>query len=101
MNRYIKQSILSVLLLLSLTSCRANWFGETIDVPWWTIAVPVVIIFVVSYVFIYTHTYVCPKCGSKFSPKWYELSALLHFCGARLMKCPNCGKRGYCKGVKK
>ena len=101
MKRFLKLFVLCAVLLICLTSCTVNWFGETREAPWWTIAIPVVIVSIISYYIIYTRTYVCPYCGFTFKPKWYELSALTHYCKARLMKCPACGKRGFCKPNKK
>lgn len=89
--------LLTLCAAFSLTSCQVNWFGGTYDVPWYVVAGPVALIFVIGYLAIMTHTYVCPKCGTVFKPHWYELSALTHFNGRRVMKCPNCGRRGFCK----
>lgn len=33
----------TVALTFSLISCKVNWFDRQYDVPWWVIAVPVVI----------------------------------------------------------
>jgi DNA-directed RNA polymerase subunit RPC12/RpoP len=100
MKRFLKISLLCMIILLCLTSCTVNWFGETREAPWWTIAIPVVVVSIAGCYFIYSATYVCPRCGFEFKPKWYELSALVHMGRARIMKCPSCGKRGYCKPKK-
>ena len=100
MKRFLKIALICTPLLLCLTSCTVNWFGETREAPWWAIAVPVAVVCVLGYYFIMNATYICPYCGYEFKPKWYELSALVHMCRARLMKCPACGKRGYCKRKK-
>ena len=88
--------IMLVCLALALTSCRVNWFNETVEVPWYTVAVPVTLIFVISYIAIMSQTYICPSCGCEFKPKWYQLSVLTHCCGKRLATCPNCGRKGLC-----
>lgn len=36
--------LVTVALTFALTSCKVNWFEQQYDVPWWGIAVPVVII---------------------------------------------------------
>ena len=36
-------------LLLSLSSYKVNWFSETVDVPWYYVAIPVTLIFVIGY----------------------------------------------------
>ncbi|MBQ2766649.1 MAG: hypothetical protein IJF49_01050 [Clostridia bacterium] len=89
--------LLALCAAFSLTSCQVNWFGGTIDVPWYVVVVPVVLLFVVVYIAIITGTYVCPKCGTEFKPRWYEISACTHFNGKRLVKCPTCGRRGFCR----
>ena len=88
-------SILSALVLI-FTSCQANWFGETVDVPWYFIAIFITVIFVVLYAYIILGTYVCPKCGEEFKPKWYQIYITIHFNGSRVAKCPNCGRKGFC-----
>ena len=101
MKKVLKCALTCAVLLLCLTSCTVNWFGETREVPWWTVAVPVVIVVLIAYFVIFTRTYVCPHCGFTFKPRWYELSALVHSFGSRIMKCPACGKRGFCKTYKR
>ena len=80
----------------SLTSCQVNWFDRSYDVPWYFIAIPVVLILVISYVILITRTYVCPECGTEFKPRWYDFSVCLHINGERIVKCPNCGRKGFC-----
>ena len=57
----MKKIILSASLLLSmimLSSCKGNWFGETIDVPWYFIAIPLTVIIVASYLILINKTYI-------------------------------------------
>ena len=99
----MKKLVLMLLLLLvalSLTSCTVNWFTTTVEVPWYVIAIPVALIFIIAYFILMSHTYICPHCGTEFKAKPYQLYVTLHFCGKRLAKCPNCGKKSYCN-VKK
>lgn len=84
-------------LVLSLTGCTVNWFGAQYDVPWYFIAVPVAIVFIIAHVRIMSATYVCPECKTEFKPKWYQILAYVHFMDKRLNKCPNCKKINYCK----
>ena len=35
--------ILTIVLVFSLTSCKVNWFDQQYDVPWWAIAIPVLV----------------------------------------------------------
>ena len=54
--------------MLTLTSCRVNWFGESYDVPWYVVAIPTLIIcgiaFFIAGMSIAKKLYVCPKCGT-------------------------------------
>ena len=85
--------------MLLFSSCKVNWFDRTYDVPWWVIAIPVVLILVVAHVYVVTKTYRCPKCKTVFRPKWCSCSAWIHYLGDRLTKCPKCGFRGFCKQI--
>lgn len=86
-----------LLLMLSLSGCTVNWFDKQYDVPWFAIAIPVAVIFLIAHICIMSGTYVCPECGASFKPKWYQVSAYFHFMGKRLIKCPECKKTSYCK----
>ena len=83
-----------------MTSCKVNWFGETVDAPWYYVAIPVLLIFVIGYAILMSRTYVCPHCKTQFKAKPYHLYVTIHFCGKRMAKCPNCNKKGFCE-VKK
>lgn len=41
--------------------------------------------------------YECPHCGERFVPTMKEYILSTHTPTKRKLKCPNCGKRGYCK----
>ena len=88
------------LLPLFLTSCDAHIGSRHYDVPWYDIAIIIAVISTVGYLIIIKGTYKCPECEEEFSPKWYELSACLHEGKKRLVKCPKCGKRGFCRRIK-
>ena len=98
--KHLKKVILlfcTAAIVLSLASCTVNWFGETRDVPWYYIAIPVSLIAVCSYFILMSRTYVCPRCHTQFKAKPYQLSVAIHMNGERLAKCPNCGLKGFCK----
>ena len=76
--------------------CKVNWFGDTLDVPWYYVVVPVFLIFLLAYINLMSKTYVCPHCKAEFKVKPYQLSVTVHSFGKRLAKCPNCGTRGFC-----
>ena len=94
-----------VLLLLAqtilLSSCRVNWFSESYDVPWWAVVVPLVLIIVIAHFSIVARTYRCPECGERIRPKWYEITAWVHSERGRVMKCPKCGRMGFCSPDKR
>ena len=87
-------------LSFSLTSCKVNWLDQQYDVPWWVIAVPVVIfsaiVFFVAGKHIASKLYVCPKCNKTFHPKWWKVAFSIHMNDDRVFKCPNCGRKGFC-----
>ena len=95
--RKIFSIIALIVLMLSLSGCTVNWFDTHYDVPWFVIAIPVTIIFLIAHICIMSGTYVCPECGATFKPKWYQISAYFHFMGNRLIKCPKCKITNYCK----
>ena len=85
---------------LSLTSCTVNWFDRTYDVPWWTIVIPSVLIVAVALWLAGRHisyqAYVCPECGKKFYPMFWQAAFSVHMNNDRVLKCPHCGKKGFC-----
>ena len=99
----MKKILFSFLLLcatISLCSCKVNWFTGTIDVPWYFVVIPIILVFIAAYAILMSQTYVCPDCNTEINPKWYQLSVCIHFGGKRVVKCPNCGRRGFCKTKK-
>ena len=100
---WIMGIMLSVLACL-LSSCTVNWFGEQYDVPWWMIAVPVallaVILLAAARLSFTGRSYVCPKCNRRFSPPWWKLPFAVHINSDRVLKCPLCGARGFCRWVR-
>ena len=87
-------------LALSLCSCRVNLLHRSLDVPWWTIAIPVALIVILAWYFggkYYAQkTYICPQCGGSFEPKWWLAAFTVYVMDARIYRCPHCGRRGFC-----
>ena len=81
---------------LSLSSCTINWFGGTMDVPWYYVVIPVVMIAVCGYFILMSKTYICPDCGTEFKAKPYHLFVTIHMGRKRIAKCPKCGRKGFC-----
>ena len=88
-------SILS--LSLPLCSCKVNLINTTADVPWYYVAIPVAVIFVLGYFILMSKTYICPRCDKEFKAKPYQLYVTVHMNRKRLAKCPHCGGKGFCK----
>ena len=96
----MKKVLLSLIIFCStlfLCSCKVSWFTTTIDVPWYFIAIPVLVLFVVLYIAIISKTYVCPECKTEFKPKWHQFSVCVHFGNKRVLRCPNCKRKGFCE----
>ena len=96
----ISFALLTIISAFTLTSCKVNWFNQQYDVPWWVIAVPVVIfsaiVFFVAGKHIASKSYVCHKCYKTFYPKWWKAAFTIHMNGDRVFKCPHCGRWGFC-----
>ena len=101
MRKTIKLLAAIVFPVLFLTSCEVHIGAQKYDVEWYVIAIPVVLILVLSFVItgivLSKNTYVCPKCGHKFHPKWWQAGLSLHINSDRVFKCPECGHKGFCK----
>ena len=89
--------ILALTLTLSLTACTANWFGDTVETPWYMIAVFIVLISLCACGLVMSRTYVCPRCNTEFKSKPYQLYTTIHMNRKRLAKCPNCKKIRFCE----
>ena len=97
MMKKIWMILLLLMLSLSLTSCKVNWFTTTVEVPWYVIAIPVALLLIVSYVILMRHVFVCPHCKTEFKAKPYQLYVTIHLNGKRMAKCPHCGKKSFCE----
>lgn len=90
--------------LLLLSSCTVNWFDGPHDVPWWTVAIPTVLLFIILAVIArrcFTgKAYICPQCRETFSPAWWRAALTVHLNSNRVFKCPHCGRRGFCRVYK-
>ena len=88
---------------LILTSCEVHVGSARYEVPWYVIAVPSVLFIAASVVitgFILSkNTYVCPVCGHKFKPKWWQGLLSAQIGSERTFRCPECGNKGFCRKV--
>ena len=96
---FIMSALITAVTVL-LTSCRVNWYDRHYDVPWWVIAVPVIIFSAVTLFaggqYIASKKFICPNCYKTFHPKWWKAMLSIHVNDDRLFKCPYCGKKGFC-----
>ena len=97
MKKLLLLLILLLTVTLSLASCTVNWFTKTVEVPWYFVAIPVALIFVLGYAIIMSKTFVCPHCKTEFKAKPYQLYTTIHMNGKRIAKCPNCNRKGFCE----
>ena len=86
-----------------LTSCEAHYSGKSFEVTWYGITIPTVIfiltVLIISHLYIISKTYKCPECKNEFKPKWYEISSWLPVDDKRVMRCPKCGRKGFCRRI--
>jgi len=91
----------ALLLALSLTSCEVHFGDQKYEVEWYVIAIPTVLIIIsataIAGAVLSKNTYICPECGHKFRPKWWQAALSLHVNSDRVFKCPNCGHKGFCR----
>ena len=100
-QRIAKALSILILIVLVLTSCEVHVGNNRADVKWYVIAVPA-IVFVVACVVtagivLSKNTYVCPECEKRFHPKWWCAMLSLHINSDRVLKCPHCGRMGFCR----
>lgn len=98
--RKTKFLITLVICTMLLSGCKVNWFGESYDVPWYAVALPIAVIFIIAHIHIMSGLYICPNCGAEIKCKWYHFHMYMHLGGKRFAKCPNCNWKGFCKRKK-
>jgi DNA-directed RNA polymerase subunit RPC12/RpoP len=85
---------------ITLCSCEVHFGSTSYDVPWWVIAVPVIIfsavVFYIAGKIISKKKYTCPSCGHTFHPKWWKSMFSVHINSERVFRCPHCGKKDFC-----
>ena len=88
-------------IIFLLTSCEAHVGDNEFYIPWQALMLFDVVIILaalaLAHIYIITRHFKCPRCGTVFRPKWYEISSWLHLGSSRLVKCPHCHYRGFCE----
>ncbi len=59
--------------------------------------ISIVIISIISHCLIVIQTYECPECKNRFRPRWYDISVWIRFGRKRLVKCPHCHRKSFCR----
>jgi DNA-directed RNA polymerase subunit RPC12/RpoP len=94
-------TLITLLSTLFLASCKVNWLGEQYDTEWWVIFIPVSAILIgvwgIGGLLIAKKSYICPECKNTFHPRWWKTAFSIHIGSDRVLTCPNCGRRGFCK----
>ena len=96
-------ALLTLIFIFTLTSCdvEVHWSEHSTYVPWYVVWIPVIafiiIVLSISHIYIIKKQYVCPKCGKVFKPRWYEFSSWIHMGSDRVMRCPKCNYKGFCR----
>ena len=100
-KRLLPFSALLLSIPLLLTSCDVHWGSEHADVPWYVIAIPVVLFLAICYVVqsycLTKHSYKCPECGEEFHPKMFSSFIPRYNQYEAFLKCPRCGKHSFCR----
>ena len=87
-----------------MTSCRIQWYETSVNVPWWSFVLPMVVILTIVYLTLWIvlgkrlaqKTFVCPDCGQAFHPVWWKAAFSAHMGEAHIFRCPHCGKTNPC-----
>ena len=91
-------------LTVPLCSCEVHVGTTRYDVAWWVIAIPVTLIFAVTFAVCFfvigkamsRRKYVCPECRKGFFPKRWAVFCP-HAGDTYILKCPHCGRKGFCR----
>ena len=90
-----------ILIVCLLTSCQVRFSGHYYDVPWWLWTSVILLfsafMFLMGGYYVSMQTFVCARCGERFSPRIWEAAFSLHRMDARVLRCPCCGYKGFCR----
>ena len=93
----------AMIIAFVLSSCESevHWGKYSTYVPWYVVWIPVmifaIVVSVIAHICIIKQQYVCPKCGKVFKPKWYDFSSWIHVGDARVLRCPECKCKSFCR----
>ena len=76
-----------------LTACEAR---AELEIKWYYLLPALIFLVIFSRVCLLRTTFLCPRCGAEFSPRWYQLFLTVHMGSRRLLRCPHCGGRHFC-----
>lgn len=99
-----------VIMTVSIIAMLAGIFAATFLItegPWMVVAVLVIcILFLIPCFYalkleVSVGVYKCKKCGREIAPTYMQALNAMHRGTTRYLKCPDCGKRTWCKKVLK
>lgn len=92
--------VLSFCFVLCLTGCEVHYNGETMDVSWYVIAIPVALFSLLCILIAglgsSVKRFVCPKCHNTFRPNRWKMVFSPHIAEEHLMRCPHCKTKQMC-----
>ncbi len=90
----------SLYFLVCLTGCEVHWHEESMDVPWYVIAIPVAVFsllcILIAGLCSSKKRFVCPKCHNTFRPNRWRVVFAPHIGEEHLLRCPHCKAREVC-----
>ena len=98
------------IMIVSITAMLAGLFFVYIFVPagvWQLVAIiGIVVVFLIPCFYalkleVSVGAYKCKKCGHEIVPTYSQAMNAMHMGTTRYLKCPECGKRTWCKKVVK
>ncbi len=85
-----------IISMIFLCSCEIHFGEKVYDMHWLFIAIPTVLILIISGVSIAKKKFVCPNCNKTFYVSWIKCIFSGHINDERSLRCPHCKKIGAC-----
>ena len=100
-----KSKKLYILMMIATFVCMALFALSAIAFEFWDTYIPMIVIlclmvilFTLTIVIYYRYVkFTCPKCKQVFKPSASEITWSIHTPTKRLLKCPHCSAKSWCK----